>query len=88
MAPFGHVYPLTIAEGRLEFPYLPLIVKELSIHGSCSSSMEEVKMMLRFIVDHKIRPKVEKFPMSVEGIKTAFQKLNDGSIRYRGVLEV
>jgi D-arabinose 1-dehydrogenase-like Zn-dependent alcohol dehydrogenase len=88
MAPFGHVYTLTIAEGKLDFPYLPLVVKELSIHGSCSSSPEEVKKMLQFIVDHKIKPKVEKFPMSVDGITKAFQKLEDGSIRYRGVLEI
>jgi D-arabinose 1-dehydrogenase-like Zn-dependent alcohol dehydrogenase len=43
-------------------------VKELSIHGSCSSSSEEIKKMLPFIVDHKIKPKVEKFPISAEGI--------------------
>lgn len=88
MAPFGHIYPLTIAEGKLEFPYLPLIVKELSIHGSCSSSLEEIEKMLQFIVDHKIKPKIEKFPLSAKGITEAFQKLEDGSIRYRGVLEV
>ncbi|CAG8984171.1 hypothetical protein HYALB_00008173 [Hymenoscyphus albidus] len=40
MAPFGHIYPLTIADGNLSFPYLPLVLKELSIHGSCSSSIE------------------------------------------------
>jgi D-arabinose 1-dehydrogenase-like Zn-dependent alcohol dehydrogenase len=63
MATFGHISALTIAERNLEFPYLPLVVKELSIHGSCSSSLAEIKQMLQFIVDHKIKPKVEKFPM-------------------------
>lgn len=88
MAPFGHIYPLTIAEGKLDFPYLPLVVKELSIHGSCSSSLEEVDKMLKFIVKHGIKPTVETFPMSVDGITKAIEKLESGRIRYRGVLEV
>lgn len=88
MAPFGHIYPLTIAGGNLNFPYLPLILKELSIHGSCSSSMEEVGKMLDFIVQHGIKPVIEKFPMSVDGIEQAIKKLETGEIRYRAVLEV
>lgn len=88
MAPFGHIYPLTIADGNLEFPYLPLVLKELSIQGSCSSSAEEVNKMLEFIVAHGIKPVVQTFPMSVAGITDAFSKLNNGEIRYRGVLEV
>jgi D-arabinose 1-dehydrogenase-like Zn-dependent alcohol dehydrogenase len=88
MAPFGHIYPLTITEGTLDFPYLPLIIKELSIHGSCSSSPEEVDKMLQFIIAHGIKPVVQRFPMSVPGITDAFEKLESGSIRYRAVLEV
>lgn len=88
MAPFGHIYPLTIAEGTLDFPYLPLVIKELGIHGSCSSSFEEVEKMLDFIVANDIKPVVHKFPMTVEGITDAFDKLARGEMRYRGVLEV
>jgi D-arabinose 1-dehydrogenase-like Zn-dependent alcohol dehydrogenase len=70
MAPFGHIYvqySLLRTEG-LSFLTSCFFVKELSIHGSCSSSSEEIKKMLSFIVDHKIKPKVEKFPISAEGI--------------------
>ena len=88
MTPFGHVYTLTIAEGKLEFPYLPLVMKELLIHGSCSSSPKEIKKMLQFIVERNTKPKVEKFPMTLGGITKAFQKLEDWSMRYRGVLEI
>jgi D-arabinose 1-dehydrogenase-like Zn-dependent alcohol dehydrogenase len=88
MASFGTIYPLTISGGNINFPYLPLVLKELKIVGSCASSMVEVNKMFQFIVAHKIKPVVQKFPMSVAGITDAFGKLGRGEIRYRGVLEV
>lgn len=88
MAPFGHVYPLTVAGGTLNFPYAKLLEKELSIHGSCSSNNEEVKKMLDFTVAHGIKPATQLFPFSVDGITDAFEKLETGKIRYRAVLEI
>jgi D-arabinose 1-dehydrogenase-like Zn-dependent alcohol dehydrogenase len=89
MAPFGHIYPLTIQFGTpFTFPYEALVLKELSITGSCSSSMEEIREMLNFVVTHNIRPTIVKFPMSVDGISDALKQLDAGSIRYRAVLEV
>ncbi|KAL7893078.1 GroES-like protein [Trichoderma sp. SZMC 28014] len=88
MAPYGHIYPLTITHGNLEFPYMPMIVKELSIHVSCSSTPDEVQTMLQFAVKHGIKPSIERFPMTVEGITNAFERLESGKLRYRGVLEV
>lgn len=87
MAPYGHIYPLTISGGNFEFPYMPMILKELSIHGSCSSTPDEVQTMLQFVVKHNIRPTIERFPMTVEGITNAFERLEGGKLRYRGVLE-
>lgn len=87
MAPFGHIYPLTIASGNLEFPYMAMIGKELSIHGSCSSTPDEVQTMLQFAVKHDIKPSIERFPMTAEGITNAFERLEGGKLRYRGVLE-
>jgi D-arabinose 1-dehydrogenase-like Zn-dependent alcohol dehydrogenase len=88
MAPFGHIFPLTISFGNLEFPYMAMIGKELSIHGSCSSTPDEVQTMLQFAVKHNIKPSVELFPMTVEGISNAFERLEKGKLRYRGVLEI
>jgi D-arabinose 1-dehydrogenase-like Zn-dependent alcohol dehydrogenase len=88
MAPFGHVYALTVSGGTLNFPYNKLLEKELSIHGSCSSTMAEVEKMMDFVVSHRIKPAIEKFPFSVDGINKAFDKLDRGTIRYRAVLEV
>lgn len=87
MAPFGHIYPLTISMEPLKIPYLPLVVKELSINGSCSSTPEELQKMLEFAALHKIKPVIQQFPMSVAGIEEAFKKLEAGEVRYRGVLK-
>ncbi|KAL7929312.1 GroES-like protein [Trichoderma chlorosporum] len=54
----------------------------------CSSTPEEVKAMLQFVVKHNIKPIVERFPMTTEGITKAFKRLESGKLRYRGVLEV
>jgi D-arabinose 1-dehydrogenase-like Zn-dependent alcohol dehydrogenase len=89
MAPFGNIYPLTISFGiPFTFPYEVLVLKELSIRGSCSASMEEINEMLKFIVAHNIKPTIQKFAMSVDGITNALKKLNAGEVRYRAVLEV
>jgi D-arabinose 1-dehydrogenase-like Zn-dependent alcohol dehydrogenase len=87
MAPFGHIYPLTVTNDSLTIPVMGLIGKELSIHGFASSNARDVKEMIDFIVEHKIKPIVEIFPMTQAGITEAFEKLESGRIRYRGVLQ-
>jgi D-arabinose 1-dehydrogenase-like Zn-dependent alcohol dehydrogenase len=42
--------------------------------------------MLRFAARHGIKPVLEKFPMTVEGINAAYEKLEKGTIRYRAVM--
>lgn len=42
--------------------------------------------MLRFAAQHKIKPIVQEFPMTVEGIEDAMDKLEKGLIRYRAVI--
>lgn len=88
MATHGHIYPLTIADGDFVFPYTPMILKELSIHGSCSSTMTQLRAMMDFVALHQIRPIVQEFPFSTKGVSAAFKRLGEGSIRYRGVLSI
>ncbi|KAL9617737.1 MAG: hypothetical protein Q9160_007511 [Pyrenula sp. 1 TL-2023] len=88
MATHGHVYPLTIADGDFVFPYTPMILKELSIHGSCSSTMTQLRAMMDFVALHQIKPIVQEFPFNIEGVTAAFKRLEEGSIRYRGVLSI
>ncbi|KAE9393520.1 GroES-like protein [Gymnopus androsaceus JB14] len=42
--------------------------------------------MLEFADRNNVKPMIEKFPMSEEGINEAIQKLKDGKIRYRVML--
>jgi D-arabinose 1-dehydrogenase-like Zn-dependent alcohol dehydrogenase len=42
--------------------------------------------MLQFAAHHSIKPIIETFQLSEAGVKAAFDKLNAGSMRYRGVL--
>lgn len=87
LAPGGTIYPLSVSNGEFKMPYLPLLYYELRIQGSLVSSRQIHKDMLQFAALHNIRPIIQKFEMSVEGITDCMDKLNDGKIRYRGVLE-
>ena len=86
MAPHGTIVPLTISFDDLKLPMMPLVLKELNIKGSCSSTLTQVNAMLKFCVLHNIRPWVEEFPGTLGGINEALKKLENGKIRYRGVV--
>jgi hypothetical protein len=42
--------------------------------------------MLRFVVLHGLRPIIMTWPMTRDGIQAAFTTLEQGKMRYRGVL--
>jgi D-arabinose 1-dehydrogenase-like Zn-dependent alcohol dehydrogenase len=42
--------------------------------------------MLEFADFHGVKPVIETFPMTEQGIQKALQKLDERKIRYRGVL--
>jgi hypothetical protein len=42
--------------------------------------------MLEFAARHRIRRIVEEFPMTEEGIMECMERLEEGKMRYRGVL--
>ena len=85
MAPSGTIYPLTVG-GDIVIPGFPLILSGLRIQGSMVSARLIHRQMLEFAAKHDIRPIIQKFPMSEEGIEEAFKTLGDGKMRYRGVL--
>lgn len=86
MKPFGKIYPLTVTDEDLVIPFLPVLIKEISFVGSCTSTPNSVEKMLEFAARHGIKPVLEEFPFTVEGISTALKKLSNGEMRYRGVL--
>jgi len=86
MAPGGTIYPLTVSPDDMKIPYMPIIAGELKIQGSLVAARQVLREMLAFAAHHQIRPIIEQFPMTVEGITESMKKLEEGKIRYRAVV--
>ena len=54
--------------------------------ASTEASSENHMKMLQFAARKQIKPWIEEFPMTAEGVKKAFDRLERGGMRYRGVL--
>jgi len=86
MAPRGTIFPLTVSQDDLSIPYMAVIAGELKIQGSFVATRKVQREMLEFAAHHQIKPIIEQFPMTVEGITQCMEKLGSGHMRYRGVL--
>lgn len=86
MAPSGTIYPLSVSNDDLRMPYMPIIMGGLKVQGSLVAARQIHREMLNFAAVHDIRPMIQTFPLSVEGISEAFETLESGRMRYRGVL--
>ncbi|KAK7434379.1 hypothetical protein VKT23_020223 [Stygiomarasmius scandens] len=80
------VIPLTVAFGDLVAPYVQTVWTGMSINGSSLSPRYDQQKMLDFAARNKIHVIAEKFPMTLEGVNAAFEKLKSGEMRYRGVI--
>jgi D-arabinose 1-dehydrogenase-like Zn-dependent alcohol dehydrogenase len=67
-------------------PYEPLIDEGIRVQGSLVASRRTQNEMFAFAARHSIKPTIMRFPLSVEGIEKGFEALNNGLMRYRGVL--
>ncbi|KAG9520033.1 GroES-like protein, partial [Aureobasidium melanogenum] len=79
---------MSIQQKPLVIPYMPFILPGHKIIASTEASRQNHLAMIRFAARHKISPWIERFPMTEEGLKTAFGRLESGEMRYRGVLEM
>lgn len=82
----GTVYILSVGLGAVTVPAQSLVANGIRIQGSCGASRRTVRKMLRFVQLHGIRPVIMNWPMTSEGIEAAFCTLEEGKMRYRGVL--
>jgi D-arabinose 1-dehydrogenase-like Zn-dependent alcohol dehydrogenase len=88
LAPRATIFPLTVAQGDFTIPYMPIISGELKIQGSLVAARQVHRDMLVFAAHHGIKPIIEEFPMTQEGITQCMDRLEAGKMRYRGVLTV
>ena len=86
MAPRSVIYPLSVSDGKLDIPYMGLILQGISVQGSLVAPRHLHRKMLEFAAQHQIKPVVETFPMTEQGIKQAMDKLERGEVNYRAVL--
>jgi D-arabinose 1-dehydrogenase-like Zn-dependent alcohol dehydrogenase len=86
MAPRSRIYPLSVSSGNLVIPYMPLIDKGIAVQGSLVATRSVHRQMLAFAAVHGIRPVIQTFPMTEEGIKEALDRLDKGEVKYRAVL--
>lgn len=77
---------MSIQGKPLTMPYMPFILPGHRLISSTEASKRNHVDMLEFVARNRIKPWVEVFPMSADGLQMAFDKLESGSIRYRGVL--
>ncbi|TGO57417.1 hypothetical protein BOTNAR_0201g00030 [Botryotinia narcissicola] len=88
IAPKAKIFALTIGPGNLALPNMPLLLNGITIQGSALAPTNVHKRMLDFAAAKGVKPKVHKFVMDRDGIVEAFGVLEEGRIRYRGVLIV
>lgn len=86
MAPSGVISPLSVDVNDLKMPYMPLLVNGLRVQGSIIASRQVHRDMLEFAAFHGIKPVKMMFPMTATGATDCLKILEEGKMRYRGVL--
>ena len=79
---------MSIQQKPLVIPYMPFILPGHRIIASTEASRQNHLAMIQFAARHQISPWVERYPMTADGLKIAFERLEKGEMRFRGVLEV
>lgn len=77
---------MTIQQDPISIPYMPFVLPGHKLIASTEASHQNHYEMLEFVARHSIEPLIEKFPMTLEGVAGAFERLEAGDMRYRGVL--
>lgn len=80
------LFPLTISTEQLKLSSLDLILQNLRVIGQATAATVSIREMLRFAAKQNIRPIIETFPLTKEGVEESMAKLREGKMRYRGVL--
>ncbi|KAI9649123.1 hypothetical protein NHQ30_001690 [Ciborinia camelliae] len=88
MSHFGTIYPQTVQSGDMSFPFLQWFTKDLAFRAVTGASRLEYQQMLEFAIRHDVKPMIEKFPFSLEGVRGAEKAMREGTVRYKVVLDV
>lgn len=86
MAMGGNIVPLTVDFGETPMPLAPTIFQGINILGVKVCNRLEYDDMFKFSVRHNIRPTIQEYPMTEEGLNDAFNALQNGKTHYRAVV--
>ncbi|KAI0450107.1 GroES-like protein [Xylaria acuta] len=81
------IYPISVSSGNFEIPYMPMLLNGITVQGSVVAPRLVHERMLEFAARHQIKPVVELFDMTEEGILDAMEKLGQGKVHFRAVLK-
>ncbi|KAI1125672.1 GroES-like protein [Nemania abortiva] len=87
LAPRATVFPISVAAGNFEIPYMPMLMNGITVQGSLVASRLVHERMLQFAALHQIKAVIEVFDMTEEGIRDAMEKLDQGKVHFRAVLK-
>lgn len=88
MAMGGNIAPLTVDFEATPIPLAPTIFQGLNFIGVKVCNRNEYDDMFRFAVRHKIKPTIEEYPMTEDGLNDAVDALKHGKVHYRAVVAV
>lgn len=80
------ISPLSVSMDEFKFPYMKLLDQGLRVQGSIVSARQVHREMLEFAAAHKIKPIRMTYPLTVGGATECMKTLDEGKMRYRGVL--
>ncbi|KAK7005881.1 NAD(P)-dependent alcohol dehydrogenase protein [Favolaschia claudopus] len=86
LKPRGTIYPLTVDYSDFVIPMMPLVFSGFNVQGSLVASRIVMQRMLEFAAKNSVKPMIEKFPLTRDGVVEGMTKLREGKMRYRGVL--
>ena len=86
LAPGATIFPLSVAEGNFEFPYMPLLLTGIRVQGSVVAPRALHNKMLQFAAVHNIKPIIDTFTLYKQGIEASFYNLYHVEMLYIGVL--
>jgi len=88
LAPQASIFPLTVTdfETKLEIPFMSFLLQGWRFIGSTVPPKRVYEQMLEFAALHGVKPIIERFPLTLDGVRDSLKKLDEGKMRYRAVL--
>ncbi|KAF2001269.1 GroES-like protein [Amniculicola lignicola CBS 123094] len=86
LARAGNIIPLAAPNGDLSLPAFQMFFDGYNVRSSLVASRAKHDEMLEFAAVQGVKPWVEKFDLTEDGLLEAITKMKGNKMRYRGVL--